>query len=73
MPVHSQRVLRAGVPDVKNRFEGHKIVGKIGKIADDQYKVSAIFAMGLEILCERRDTKTKTETMSSFQSVRLNL
>ena len=62
MPVHCQRVLRPYVPAV-NRFDGtssskkvtqdHEIVRKIGKRANDQNEVSAIFTMKLENLCER--------------------
>ncbi len=59
MPIHCQCVLRADVPAV-NRFDhelvqestqDQKIVRKIRKRADDQYKVSAIFTMGLERTC----------------------
>ena len=57
MLVHAQRVLRADVPTV-NRFKGtssskkgtqdHEIVRKIGKRADYQIEVSAIFTMRLD-------------------------
>ena len=62
MPVHRQCVLWADAPAV-NRFKGpsssekgtqdHEVVIKIGKRADNQYEVSAIFTMRLENLCER--------------------
>ena len=61
MPVHCQCVIRADVPAV-NRFKGtssskkvtqdHEIVRKIGKRADYQNEVSAIFTMRLENLCD---------------------
>ena len=82
MPVHCQCVLRADVPAV-NRFKGtssskkvtqdHEIVRKIGKRADDQNEVSAIFTMRLENLCERGARILQIEIMDAFLGVSLNL
>ena len=82
MPVHCQRVLRANVPAV-NRFQGtrssekvaqdHEIVRKIDKRANNQYKISAIFAMRLENLCERGAWVLQIEIMGAFFGVSLNL
>ena len=82
LPIHCQCVLRT---DAVNRFEStssskakkvpqdHKIARKIRKRADDQYKVSAIFTMGLENLCEYRARVLQIEIMSAFLGVSLNL
>ena len=82
MPVHCQGVLRADVP-AGNRFEGtssskkvtqgHEIVRKIGKRADDQNEVSAIFTMRLENLCKRGAGVLQIDIMGVFYGVRLNL
>ena len=82
MLVNCQRVLRADVPAV-NRFKGtssskkvtqdHEIVRKIGKRADYQNEVSAIFTMRLENLCERGAWILQIEIMGAFIGVSLNL
>ena len=82
MPVHGQRVLWADVPAV-NRFQGtsssekvaqdHEVVRKIGKRANNQYKISAIFTMRLENLCERGAWVLQIEIMGSFFGVGLIL
>ena len=82
MPVHCQRVLRADVPAV-NRFKGtssskkvtqdHEIVRKIGKWADYQNEVSAIFTVRLENLCERGAWILQIEITGAFFGVSLNL
>ena len=79
MPDHSQYVLRADVPAV-NRFKGpssskkvtqdHEVVRKIGKRADDQNEVSAIFTTRHESLCERGAWRVlQIEIMGTFFGV----
>ena len=68
-------MLRADVPAV-NRFKGtssskkvaqdHEIARKIGKRADYQNEVSAIFTMRLEKLCERGAWVLQIEIMGAF-------
>ncbi len=70
MQVHSQRVLRA---DAKKVTQDHEIVKKIGKRADYQNEVSAIFTMRLENLCERGAWILQIEIMGAFFGVSLNL
>ena len=82
MPVHCQCVLRADVPAF-NRFKGtssskkvaqdHEIVRKIGKRADYQNEVSAIFTVRLENLCERGAWILQIDVMGAFFGVSLNL
>ena len=79
MPAHCQCVLRADVP-ADNRFQGtssskkvtqdHEVVRKIGKIANYQNEVSAIFTVRLEKLCERGAWILQ---MGAFFGVSLNL
>ena len=53
--------------------QDHEIVRKIGKRADDQYEVSAIFIMRLENFCERGAWILQIEIMGAFFGVSLNL
>ena len=75
MPVHcQQRVLWADVPfyslsESKKVTQGHEIVRKIGKRADFQNEVSAIFTMRLESLCERGTLILHIEIMGAFLGV----
>ncbi len=50
----------------------HEIVRKIGKRADYQNEVSAIFTMRLENLCEREAWIFQIEIMGAFFGVSLN-
>ncbi len=55
------------------RIQDHEIVRKIGKRADYQNEVSAIFTMRLENLCERGARVLQIEIMGAFFGVSLNL
>ena len=53
--------------------QDHEMVRKIGKRADYQNEVSAIFTMRLDSLCERGAFILQIEIMGAFVSVSLNL
>ena len=52
--------------------QDHVVVRKIGKRADNQYKISAIFTMRLENLCERGAKVLQIDIMGAFFGVSLN-